>query len=174
MIKRAGLLVLAICLFLALVNPVVTHAQGELVVLSSSTQVQFPLSLKFNLSATSDANITDIRLRYEIERDSFAEVTSEVFVDFMPNTKVDVSSTLNMIKIGGLPPGSSLRYWWVLQDADGNKLETKPAQVQFDDDRYSWQRLTQDKITIYWYDGDQHFAQQLMAAAQQALVTVGA
>jgi hypothetical protein len=96
--------------------------------------------------------------------------TSEIYIDFLPNTTVDVSSTLNMIKTGGLPPGTGLTYRWELQDADGNKLETDPVQIQFDDNRYSWQKFTQGKLTFYWYDGDQSFAEQLMAAAQQALV----
>ncbi len=169
MIKKFGLIVIAICLLLALVSPVLTHAQGGLTVLNSSTQTQFPLSLKFNLSATSNVSITDIRLRYTVGRESFAEVTSEVFIEFVPSTRVDVSSTLDMIKIGGLPSGSSLAYWWVLQDARGSKLETKPAEVQFDDNRYSWQKLTQGMVILYWYNGGQSFAQELMAAAQEAL-----
>jgi len=170
--KKLGPFVLVACLVLtfALAGPAVIRAQGSPVVLNNSIESEFPLSLKFNLSAASDANITDVRLCYEIRRESFVKVTSEVYVDFLPSTRVDVSSTLNMIRIGGLPPGTGLTYWWELHDADGNQLETDPVQVQFDDNRYSWQKLTQDKVTLYWYDGDQSFAQQLIAAAQQALV----
>jgi hypothetical protein len=170
--KKTSLLVLVTCLLFTftLTGPGVIRAQGSPVVLSQSIESEFPLNLKFNLSAASDADITDIRLFYEIQRESFAQVTSEIYIDFLPNTTVDVSSTLNMIKTGGLPPGTGLTYRWELQDADGNKLEPDPVQIQFDDNRYSWQKFTQGKLTFYWYDGDQSFAEQLMAAAQQALV----
>jgi hypothetical protein len=74
-----------------------------------------------------------------------------------------------MVRMGGLPPGSSLQYWWTVQDARGSKVETEPVQVQFEDTRYSWHSLTEGKITIYWYEGTKSFAQEQMAVAQQAL-----
>jgi len=74
-----------------------------------------------------------------------------------------------MVMIGGLPPGSSVEYWWTVEDAKGSKVETVPVQVKFNDNRYSWQSLTGGKVTIYWYQGDESFAQELMATAQQAL-----
>jgi len=135
----------------------------------SSAEAGFPSRLNFNLSAQSDVNITDIRLCYAIDRASFAEVISEVYIEFVPSTTVDVGWALEMVKIGGLPPGSNVEYWWRVEDAGGDKVETAPAQVQFDDIRYSWRSLTEGEVTIYWYQGDDSFARELMAAAQQAL-----
>jgi len=74
-----------------------------------------------------------------------------------------------MRKIGGLPPGSSVDYWWVVENANGDKIETAPVQVQFDDNRYSWRSLTEGKVTIYWYKGNDSFAREIMLSAQQAL-----
>ena len=169
MIKKASLLALIICLFLAILSPGLVQAQGELTILDSSAQAEFPSRLNFNLSAQSDVNITDIRLCYTVDRASFAQVTSEAYIKFMPSTAVDVNWALEMVKIGGLPPASGVEYWWVVQDADGNKVETAPVRVQFDDIRYPWRSLTQGEVTIFWYEGDNSFARELMAAAQQAL-----
>jgi len=74
-----------------------------------------------------------------------------------------------MIRIGGLPPGSSVEYWWTVEDAGGDKAATAPAIVLFDDNRYDWRSLTEGRVTLYWYQGDEPFAQELMAAVQQAL-----
>ncbi len=169
MIKKASLLALVVCSFLAILSPGLVQAQGELTIVDSSAQAEFPSRLNFNLSAQSDVNITDIRLCYTVDRASFAQVTSEVYIEFTPSTSVDVGWTLEMVKIGGLPPGSSMEYWWKVEDANGNKVETAPAGVRFDDIRYSWRSLTEGKVAIYWYKGDDSFAQELMAAAQQAL-----
>jgi len=169
MIRKARLIALVFCLFLVILSPGLVQAQGELTILGSSAEADFPFQLNFNLSARSNVNITDIRLCYTVDRTSFAQVTSEAYIEFMPSTNVDVSWALEMVKIGGLPPGSSLEYWWTVEDASGNKAETAPALVQFDDIRYSWRSLTQGKVTIYWYKGDDSFAQELMAATQQAL-----
>ncbi len=170
MIKKTRILALVVCLILAVLSPVSVQAQGRLTVLDSSAQVEFPSKLSFNLTVESDVNITDIRLRYTVDRVSFAEVTSEVYIEFVPSTTVDVAWALEMVKIGGLPPGASVEYWWVIEDAKGDKVETAPVQVQFDDNRYSWRSLTEGKVTMCWYKGDESFIQELMAAAQQALV----
>ncbi len=169
MIKKIAALALAICLLLAILSPGLVQAQGELTILDSSAEVEFPSLLIFRLSASSDVNITDIRLCYTVDRTSFAEVISEAYIEFVPATTVDASWVLQMVMVGGMPPGSSLEYWWQVEDANGNKKETTPVTVQFDDTRYSWRNLTEGRVTLYWYDGDDSFAQELMVAAQNAL-----
>jgi hypothetical protein len=169
MSKKARLIVLAFCLFLAILTPGLVQAQGELTIVGSSAEAVFPSQLNFNLSAQSSVNITDIRLCYAVDRASFAEVISEVYVEFTPATAVDVSWTLEMVKIGGLPSGTTIKYWWRVEDASGKKVETAPAQVRFDDTRYQWRNLTEGKVALYWYKGDDFFARELMSAAQQAL-----
>jgi hypothetical protein len=167
--KKVGILILVLCLALGLFNPSLVQAQAGPTITSSSAKVEFPLKLSFSLSARSAANIVDVRLRYKVEHDSYAQVTSEVFVEFQPSTDVDVSWTWDMRRTGGLPPGSTVEYWWTVKDAQGEKVETAPVPVQFDDDRYSWQSLTEGMVTVFWYEGKQAFAQELMSAAQQAL-----
>jgi len=169
MIRKASIIALAVCLSLSILSPVLVQAQDGLTILDSSAQVEFSSRLSFNVSARSAVDITDIRLHYTVDRASFAQVTSEVYIEFVPTTTVDVSWALEMVKIGGLPPGSSVDYWWTVEDAKGNKVQTPPIRVQFDDIRYAWYSLTEGKITLYWYEGKKSFAQEIMATAQQAL-----
>jgi hypothetical protein len=169
MIKKVGILISVLCLALGLLIPSPVQAQAGLTVTGSSAKAEFPLSLTFSLSARSAANIVDVRLRYEVEHDSYAQVTSEVFVAFQPSTNVNVSWTWDMRQTGGLPTGSTVEYWWTVKDALGGKVETAPVRIQFDDSRYSWQSLAEGMVTVYWYEGKQSFAQELMSAAQQAL-----
>ncbi len=169
MIKKAGILALVICLFLSILSPILVQAQSRLTILDSSVQAEFPSRLSFNLSAQSDVNIIDIRLHYTVDRSGFAQVTSEVYIEFVPATTVDVEWTWDMRKTGGLPPGSGVDYWWAVENANGDKVETAPVQVQFDDNRYPWRSLAESMVTIYWYEGEESFAQKLMTTAQQAL-----
>ncbi len=134
-----------------------------------SIEAEFPLKLDFKLSAESDSDISDIRLHYVVERDSYAQVTSEVYLEFDPAASVDVLWTWDMRRTGGLPMGALIEYWWTVEDIEGDQMATPPVQFQFDDNRYSWQSLTEDKVTIYWYQGDQSFAREIMSASQQAL-----
>jgi hypothetical protein len=167
--KKVGILALVVCLLLVFLSPALAQAQGGLTVLNSSAAAEFPTKLTFNLSAQSNVNITDVRLCYSVDRISFAQVVSEGYVDFTPATRVDASWALDMLKIGGLPPGAIVNYWWRVTDAGGDRLETAPAQVRYDDLRYQWHELTEGKVTVYWYKGDDAFAKELMSTAQQAL-----
>jgi hypothetical protein len=169
MLKKISILILVVCLFLTILNPILVQAQVGLTVLDSSIQVEFPARLNFNISARSNVDITDIRLHYIINRASFAQVTSEVYIEFEPTTNVNVGWALEMLKIGGLPPGASLYYWWTIEDARGNKAQTSYSWVQFDDTRYTWHWLTEGKITLYWYKGHESFAQEIMTTAHQVL-----
>ena len=169
MIKKVIILALVVCLSVVILSPGLGQAQGGLTIISDSARVEFPFGLSFSLSARSDVNITDVRLHYEVDRTSYAQVTSEVYIEFVPDTEVDVGWTLEMVRIGGLPPGSGVDYWWTVKDAAGGQIRTAPVRVKLDDERYSWDSLTEGKVTIYWYEGGQSFAQELMTTAHQAL-----
>ena len=169
MIKKIGVLVLAIGLLLVVVSPFSTQAHEELEILESSATAEFPTQLSFNFSAESISLITDIRLHYRVERDGFALVTSEVSIEFAPDDWPIVSWSWDMRKTGSLPSGSIVEYWWSVADTSGDKITTAPATVRFDDNRYLWQSLTEGELTLYWYQGDDSFAQEILAASQEAL-----
>jgi len=169
MIKKIGLLALSLLTVLTFATPCMAKSGDGLTVTDSSFQADFPLRLTFEMSVESDVKIHDIRLRYQLDRIDFARVISEAYINFTPDTSVSVDWTLEMLKIGGLPPGSSLEYWWVVKDIEGKSLITSPEKVTFDDHRYSWKSITEGKVTLYWYEGNEIFASELMMAAQDAL-----
>ena len=169
MIKKAGIFALIVSLFLVLLCPALVQADTRLTISNNLAEAEFPLKLNFNLSARSDVNISDVRLHYTVDQESYAQVTSEVYVEFVPATTIDVKWAWDMRKTGGLPPGTIVEYWWTVADANGDKVETTPLKINFDDKRHSWKSLTEGKVTILWYEGAQSFAQELMSTAQEAL-----
>ena len=172
MFKKILLLIMVLCMTVLAVAPV--HAASSLKVLSSSAQVSFPQSINFDVSAQSDAKITDIRLQYSIDMMGFAQVVNETYISFQSSTKVDTQWTWDLTRIGGLPPGTTIHYQWLLKDADGNSLKSPLTDVKFDDGNYSWKSIVQDKVTLYWYQGAQSFGQTLMQATQDALTRLSA
>jgi hypothetical protein len=167
MFKKILLLMMVSCLAVLSVTPV--HAEGQLKLLSTSAKVIYPNSLTFRISAQSDVKITDIRLQYSLQSVGFAQVVNETYLQFSPSTKVDTEWKWDLVRIGGLPPGTTVKYRWLLLDASGERLTTSFIEVQFDDGRYSWNTLTEGKVTLYWYESSQSFAQELMQATQSAL-----
>lgn len=169
MMKKIGIFALVISLLLTALSPVLVQALSGLTVLDDSAEVEFPFKLHFKLAAESDTDIVAARLHYRVDRDSYAQVTSEAYIEVIPDKTIDIQWTWDMRRTGGLPPGTLVEYWWTIEDASGDRVETAPVSVQFDDDRYLWQSLTEDKITIYWYEGKRSFIEEIMLAAQQAL-----
>jgi acyl-CoA-binding protein len=166
--KKLAFMMVAIFLLVLLV-PVGVNAGSSLSVTASSVTTNFPASLTFNISASSGVDITDIRLHYTVDRMHFADVVSEIPVGFTPATRVQAQWLWDMRQTGGQPPGSRVDYWWTISDADGNRLETTPAAVQIEDNRYNWHSLTRDDVTLNWYQGNNAFAGELMDAVQAAL-----
>ncbi len=55
----------------------------------------------------------------------------------------------------------------------GNRLTTPRETLSFDDTRYKWQKVGDDKISIFWYQGNRSFADELLKAAQDAATKLG-
>lgn len=168
-LRKTGILaiLLAVPVMLATAAPV--QAIPGISVIESSATAHFPTGLTFDLTAESGTEITDIRLHYRTERLSFARITSEIYVEFVPASTVEASWTWDMRTTGGLPPGTGVSYWWTITDKSGERLESPVTTISFDDDRYDWETIIEGNITLKWYNGDSSFARELMTAAGEAL-----
>lgn len=164
------LIPLFLALFLLLIATLAPVQAQEGISALSTTEVQFPTELTFNLRAESAVVITQVFLRYKVDKITTVTVTSVVQLEFDPAPLVEVSWTWQMKKIlGSLPPGTEIQYSWRIQDASGYQLETAWDTVQFNDDRHPWDTLTEDDVTLFWYEGGSSFAQELLDAANGAL-----
>jgi len=98
--------------------------------------VQFPLTISFNINTESDVDITDIRLHYTALGHSFVDVAAEVCLQFMSAPEVEANWSWDLRRIGELPPGTSVQYWWTVKDASGDLVETNPVTIPFNDERF--------------------------------------
>jgi hypothetical protein len=153
-----------------LITPTISHAQSEISLIDSSAQVFFPSGLAFNIEVESQNDIVKIHLHYQVDRMTYATVIDEAWPEFTPSPKVKAQWAWDMRKARSpLPPGATVTYWWTIEDAAGDILTTTSQKVSFDDLRYDWKKLTSGQITLFWYKGNQAFADQLNANCQQVL-----
>jgi hypothetical protein len=176
MIKKVTVLVIILALILTAVipvfSPVIAQGQGQITVTNISASMDYPLSLNISAQIKSNVNITDIRVQYQVEQSSFAEVISEAPVSFSPSSTVNAQYTLNMLLVGQFPQGTGVDYWWIVKDAAGKKLQTGPNHYTVTDNQHQWQNLNQGKINLLWYGQNDSFGQEIMSAAQSALSTL--
>jgi len=167
MIKRFPLLALVLIAFL-IFTPSFIQAKGEISLLDSATEVNFPDALIFKLEVSTSTDITKIRLHYQVDRMNYATVISEAWPKFTPAPMVETQWVWDMRK-ASLPPGAAIKYWWTVEDKAKNILITPEKTVCFADFNHPWQSLTSEQLTLFWYEGNNSFAQELMAACQQGL-----
>jgi len=170
MIKRITLITSTLLLLL---SPSVVAAGNDISVIASDVDVNFPNQAVFTLEAESHVDIVDVRFHYQVDMMNYAEVVSEGWAEFTPANTIEANWVWDM-ENASLPPGAEVTYWWMIEDADGNRFETSPEIMNFDDERYPWQNLTstapQDgELTLFWYEGSDSFAQELMDTCQGGL-----
>ncbi len=174
MIKKTALLALILGLMVMVISPVQAKDESA-VTLTGSAAVVFPEYIDFNLSIQSEIKITDIRLQYIVKRHSFADVTQEIIADVPVSngSSAEVYWRWDMRTTGSMPSGAIISYRWLVTDINGGKYETAFATVRFDDNNYLWQGITEGDITLYWYQGNNDFAAELMQTCQNALIQLG-
>jgi hypothetical protein len=165
------LLFLSLIVFLLLAATPCTSLAQEAISASYSTEVEFPTSITFNISAESADNITQVILNYKINMITNVTVTTEVKPEFKAAPSVQTSWEWDTQQ-QSLPPGAEIRYSWKIEDAAGHKFEMPWTTVKFEDKRYHWKNLAEGKISLFWYKGDQSFAQDLLDTANEALNTL--
>jgi len=160
---------LLLALALIIVSPLAVEAGNGITIISSDAGAVFPTSIKFSLEAESASDIVSVELEYRVEWHSTVPVDCRVRPDFTTGKHVDISWTWDMLETGGLPTGTVLEYRWRIEDEYGNELTTETSTINFDDLRYDWKSINHGQITFYWYEGDESFIQNLIAAADDAL-----
>ena len=172
MIKKTAALLAILALLMSMLWPV--QAQTTLPGQGESATVNFPYYIDFSLQIESGAAITDIRLHYTVERDSFADVISEAKAEIVPGTTVNAIWTWDLRRTGSLPSGTIIDYWWTLEDEAGNSYITSKQTVIYEDSRFTWDSLEEGNINLYYYSGGESFARELLTSAQDSLTKLAA
>ncbi|MBN1370053.1 MAG: peptidase MA domain-containing protein [Dehalococcoidaceae bacterium] len=145
------------------------NAETGLQVLDNRAVPEYPSYIIFRLEIDSSLGISDIRLNYRVDRDSFVDIVCDVKPD-IAGTPVTANWIWDMNTTGNPPPGTVIDYWWKITDDNGNEYMTEERQVIFDDLMHQWQVIEEGNLALYWYNGTEAFARELMHAAQTALV----
>ncbi len=173
MIRRVASIILGLLLLL---SPSLVKAETGIAVIASTVDVNFPSQAVFTVEAESSADIVDARLYYQVDRMNYAEVVSEGWADFAPANRIEANWVWDMSN-ASLPPGADVTYWWMVEDDDGNRVETSPEIMHFDDNRFTWHSLTGSAgggggMTLYWYTGGDSFARELMDTCEEGLASL--
>ncbi len=155
----------ALAIWMALLIPLSASADSAIKVTSTQFINNFRSNMQFQLNAGDSVKITQVALFVQI--DGVASSARQI-PDFTPDTNIKATYTWNLTQ-NYVPPGISGQYWWTLQDEAGNQLTTPKAAFRLDDPAHKWQKLSNDKVALYWYNGASSFGQSLFDQANKAI-----
>lgn len=158
--------------FLVVISPSLSLAQGSISLIASSFENKFPNQLIFRLEARSPAEINKITLFYSIRAEK-GDTGAYAYPEFTAGQQVKAEYVLNTKKTY-LPPGTEISFYWRMEDAAGGNLDTKPSTLSYDDTRFQWRKMSQNDVTLYWYQGDDAFAKGLLDAGLAAIKRLSA
>src|SRR5688572_18580071 len=157
-------LIFAFILSATLLTVTSAFASRLTTVTSNEIILNFPESVTFHATITSDVDITSVVLEYGNEQQTCGEVIAKAFPQFTPGKTVDAEWTWEMRQSGSLPPGAQLWWRWRITDANGVETLTETNTATWLDDIHTWQTMNNGEsqsVRLHWYEGDQTFAADL-------------
>lgn len=162
--NTTGLLMAACFLF-----AMPTAANGPITVGETRITNDYPEAVTFEIEAASTAAAIisiEFNLAVRGNRSTYTEPA-----EFAPGDEV-IARYVWTTRRDGIPPGTPLQYSWTIYDEAGNTFTTEPAEHIVSDPRFNWQKLENDALALWWYDGDGEFGQRVFAAADRALAAM--
>ena len=148
-----------------LLAPSPALAEGPIRVRANTHRPVFGQQITYHLEVTSDAPIQSIHLTY---RTSDTRGMTVEAMAFDQDTSVSVDYTHD-IGIRYIRPFVDIMYSWTIVDTAGAKLTTGWQMFAYADDRFDWQTLVGDTISVHWYQGSLKVAQQALNVATAGL-----
>jgi hypothetical protein len=150
-------------------------ADDRIVVQVNTFSYEFGRNLNFHLEAGSPAEIKQILLTYGPVGQSTETVTVQPVFTSAAHVALDYAHDLITRRFQAF---SQLEYYWVVIDSRGQRLQTPPVRFEYTDNRFQWQTLEEDGVTVAWYgrrqiDGRAALYDAQLARAKIAAVTGG-
>ncbi len=133
--------------------------------LDEDVLIEFGETITFTLSMESP--VAPLRAALSLRTSPDGQFQANV-VEIITATTPQASIEFDVGSIN-LLPFAQFEYYWQIDFADGSTTATEPSVQTYLDERYSWQELSRDGLSIHWVDGDLQWAQDIHAIAEEAL-----
>jgi hypothetical protein len=116
----------------------------------SQAEYDFGQAIHFSLMVQSDELISAVTLFYN---SADIPLTKSISVPVEPDTEVEASYSVDLTQLR-LAPFTTVTYWWQVTDIAGTVVDVAAQSFIYEDDRFDWQRLTQQNVTVHWTNDD--------------------
>jgi hypothetical protein len=142
---------------------------GDAVFLTTTADSDFPEWISFQLEVESETPIAAAEVYWRPANDP---ELSAGYPDVTTDTVVALEYEVDMT-VDYLPPGIDIVYFWRVVDIDGNISESDEQTLFYMDESIDWETRTDGLVTLYWSDGDDGFASDVVETATRTIETLG-
>jgi len=162
---RIAILLVAVATISALL-PQPRPAAAAIEVRANTVANRFPDGLQFTLFTASDANITDVRLRFRIL--PFG-VNASIKPNCTTGSTVNCTANVGSSRESYMVPGAGIVYYWEITDASGARLVTDEQTTTYEDQRFEWQSIEDGNLSVHYYFGDLASQQTVLKTARETI-----
>jgi hypothetical protein len=154
-------IVVAVAAFVALVA-LPSAAEADATITSSSVRNGFPRDIQFDVTATADADITDLTLSYRIVGRNASAIGKPDFL--VEGTSIE--STVTVPTDGGdyIPVGSEFTYHWEFTLADGTTNSGPDESFVYLPPGPTWESVENEIVRVYFHGDNADTAQEYLQA----------
>jgi len=153
-------------ILLTLFFPNMVYGQEEMpITAKSEVDYRYGQIMRFRLSAQSEVPIENVTL-FVRAPELPNTLTTEVEINSKKEIQIEQSLDLTQYR---LAPFTTVTYWWLVEDKDGNAVTLPEAHIDYVHDQYTWEKLEKDGMVVFWTGDDASVGQAAMDAVVKAL-----
>lgn len=145
--------------------------EANAITITSETQSDiYPSQITFQVQASDNAGtISGAQLEIAVPQ---INIDHQITVP-VPQPGATVSLTYRYDPSSDyLPPFTPVTYHWTLNDNAQHSLTGADQHFDFVDTRFSWRHLTQGELSVYWYDQNTAYGQNILNTASQEATSI--
>lgn len=149
-----------------ILGAVLSAAAGQTTpIVRTAVGYDFGLRLSFAATIFSAAEVLRAAVFY---RPAGGADTEVLLAELTPGTPT-IARAVQDLRQRPLPPFRPIVYWWQIDFADRTMVVTPEETVRYEDDRFVWQFLNEDRLAVHWVDGDLEFGRDALDAGASGL-----
>ena len=147
-------------------------AEGEAItVVSTSVVSEFPEGIRFRVEVEGESEITQVAVRFRVGQRTRGAFD---YLSFEAGTLVDSELFWRTNSLGRyIPPGTIVTYSFEIEDDQGNKFATEPAEFIYYDIRFEWKEVSEGPVTVSYHGPVKTRAGIILDAITQTLGHMG-
>ncbi len=144
---------------------------GQVEWLSTSAVSEFPTGMRFRATLSTEAEITSMAVRFRV---GLQERGVYEYLDYVQGDVTSGELFWRTARAGGyIPPETIITYVFEVEDADGNLFATEPAELIFEDVRFTWERVSEGPVSVAYHGPVITRAEAVLEAILQTLENMG-